>query len=194
MTYPRTYKSIKKFVVSQAFMLVSEAMMICLLFFSITLYRANISIEDINSPLVLVTYGVMLAYMAVRIGSYVVCIIGLHKASKDDVNFKIAFYSSVITSVIAVGSLVGVFNKEITSISELLILLTVMLTEIYILEGLRSLCLQLGHPEMDKTGAVVYAVIVTVFVIRTCVCIISLVLDSNAATANAAMTKVPMES
>ncbi len=182
MTFPRTYHSIKNFIVNQTLMLASEAMIIFLFILVILAYNLNISIEDTGYPIVRYLLAVMLIFLAVRISSYVFCFIGLRRASKEDANFKIAFYSIVITLVLSVGSLVFMFNKEVSSISELLIILTTMLSEIYILDGIRSLSIQLGHPEMDKTGGVIYAVIITIFVIRTCVSVVILILDDNSAT------------
>lgn len=185
MTFPNTYIGIKRFIVTEILMMVSEVLTIIFSVLTITVYRMNVSLDNITDPVVSLLFAVTLLLLVVRICSYIFCIFGLRRASKDDANFKIAFYSIVITLILAVGSLMTAFNKEISNISELLIILTVMMGEIYILEGIRSLCLQIGHPEMDKTGAILYAIIITVFVIRTCICIIVLVLDSGAVTVEA---------
>lgn len=190
MTYPNTYYSIKKLMAAQIFMLTGEIFAILVTILTASVFNMNITIDNVISPAGLVLCGITLLFLAVRILGYIFYIIGLRKARKDDANFKIAFYSIIITLILAAVSVVFVFNKEVYSIAELLVILTIMLSQIYILEGIRSLSKQLGHPEMDKTGAVIYAIIVTVFVIRTCVSILILILRDNSSTGEASVFEI----
>ncbi len=190
MTYPNTYYSIKKLMAAQIFMLTGEIFTILVTILTASVFNMNITIDNAISPAGLALYGITLLFLAVRILGYIFYIIGLRKANKDDANFKIAFYSIIITLILAVVSVVFVFNKEVYSIGELLVILTIMLSQIYILEGIRSLSKQLGHPEMDKTGAAIYAIIVTIFVIRTCVSILILILIDNSSSVETSIFEV----
>lgn len=190
MTYPNTYHSIKKLTAAQIFMLAGEVMTILVSILSIFILNIGISIDDTTYPAVIAMYGMTVLFLIVRIFSYIFYFIGMRKASKDDANFRIAFYSIAITIILAVGSLFFAFNKEVFNIAELLTILTVMLSQIYILEGIRSLSKRLGHPEMDKTGAAIYAFIVTVFVIRTCVSILILIFSDNSSTVEVSIFEI----
>ena len=187
MTYPNTYYSIKKLMAAQIFMLTGEIFTILVTILTAFVFNTGITIDNAISPAGLALYGITLLFLAVRILGYIFYIIGLRKARKDDANFKIAFYSIIITLILAAVSVVFVFNKEVYSIAQLLVILTIMLSQIYILEGIRSLSKQLGHPEMDKTGAVFYVVIVTIFIVRTCASILILIFDSETATVPSAV-------
>ena len=187
MTFPNTYKGIKKLVKAEILALVSEVMAIVMSILSLIIYNRDISLTDISSGLVISMYVLTLLFMIIRVCCYIINATAMRRANKDDANFKIAFYSIIITLILSAGSIVFAFNKEVESIGELLIILTAMLGEIYILEGIRSLSKKLGHPEMDKIGAVFYAIIVTIFIIRTCMSILILIFDVETATEQSAI-------
>ena len=187
MTFPNTFKSIKKFIAAEALTLLSDIMTIVLSILSILIVKNNIPLDDISSMLVIALYSATLLFLAARLCCNIVYVVALRRAGKDDANFKIAFYSTIITLVLSAGGFVLAFNKEAENIAELLIILTSMLTKIYILEGIRSLSKKLGHLEMDKTGAVIYAIIFTVFIIRTCVSILILIVGSDYGSTQSAL-------
>lgn len=186
MTFPKTLKSIKILTAAQALSFVSEVL---------TIAAAGISI---SSPILFSDDFQqipvdMLLLMAVLTGLFLICgvcasilyLIGTHKASAEDTNFKVAFYSTIITLFLSVMSIVFSANKEVENITGLLMILTELLAKVYILEGIRSLCKQLGHPEMDKQGGYLYAFITTIFVFQTCVSVYILVLGGSMATVGA---------
>ena len=187
MTFPNTYKSIKKLIAAEVLTLLSDIMTIVLSILSILIVKNNIPLDDISSMLVIALYSATLLFLAARLCCSIVYVVALRRAGKDDANFKIAFYSIIITLVLSAGGFVLAFNKEAENIAELLIILTSMLAKIYIIEGIRSLSKKLGHLEMDKTGAVIYAIIFTVFIIRTCVIILILIVGSDYGSTQSAL-------
>ena len=185
MTFPITLKSIKMLLAAEILSLLSEAFTLIVTGFSIAAFTLEISIEDFSNPQLVLMFFIMLLLLAARVSCYILYLIGMRRASAEDDNFKVAFYATVISLVLAVPSSVFTLNKEIASIVELLLTLTVLLTEVYVLEGIRSLSKRLGHPEMDKRGGLIYLFITTIFVIQTCVSVFILVLGGATASAAA---------
>lgn len=187
MTYPKTLKSIKTLIKAEVMFLVGEIFTIIT---AAAMAAAFLFTEQIGEELfhvvLLLMYGSAMVVVGIKTIGYLLYMISVRKASSEDDNFKVAFYSIIITLMIVLFGTFFSFNKEVQSIADLLVTLTALLADVYILEGIRSICKQVGHPEMDKRGGVLYAVITTFFVIQTCLSVYILVLGGTMATIGAA--------
>ncbi len=191
MTFPKTLKSIKLLIIAQILTIISQLLTI---FVAGILISSSVNITDnldnIPLHLLLLIIGLTALFLLTGVASVILCLISTHKASAEDANFKVAFYSTVISLFLYVLSIVFSANKEVENITELLVLLTELLAQVYILEGIRSICKQLGHPEMDKLGGFIYAVITTLFVVQTCVSVYILVLGGTMVTTRASWLSI----
>ena len=185
MSFPITLKSIKRLFFAEVLSMLSEIFSIIVVCFSIVAFHTDADLENVSGWYALLLIFSMTFILVARIACYVFYLISLRRASAEDENFKVAFYSAVISLFLAIPSSIVTSNKEATSIAELLIILTVLLTEVYVLEGIRRLCVRLGHKEMDRQGAVIYVIITTIFVFQTCLSVFILVLGGTTATIGA---------
>ena len=191
MTYPKTLKSIRMLKISEILFFISE------LFTIITAVATGVAFvfseqlgENTLSVIVLLIFGSALAAVCIKTAGHILNLVSARMASAEDENFKVAFYSIIITLLIVLVGMFFSFNKDVQSIADLLVTLTALLADVYLLEGIRSICKQLGHPEMDKCGGILYAVITTFFVLQTCFSVYILVLGGTMATIGAAALEV----
>lgn len=191
MTYPKSLKSTKTLIKAEIMFLICEFLTILTASATAAVYLfADQLGEKLSAVLLILIYGFALFSISIRVIGYILYLVSSRRASAEDDNFKVAFYSIIITLLIVLAGTVFAFNKEVQSIADLLVILTALLADVYILEGIRSLCKQLGHPEMDKRGGVLYAVITTFFVFQTCASVYILVLGGTLATIGAAALEV----
>ena len=179
MTFPHTLKSIKKLMTAVALSLISEIVRIILCNLSIGTSATQRTLQELPSSTAVPIVLLMAVYLLAKLYTYILYTVHTYKASVEDANFRVAFYSNIISLFLAMIIVIFAANREIENIAELLLILTTLLGEVYVLEGLRSLCKQLGHPEMDTIGGRIYALITTIFVFRTCVSISILVLGDT---------------
>ena len=172
MTYPKSLKSTKTLMLAEIMFLICEFFIILTAGATSVVYLFAEQLgERLSGFLLIVIYGSALSAIVIKVVGYILCLVSSRRASAEDDNFKVSFYSIILTLLIITASTVFVLNKEVQSISDLLVTLTALLADVYILEGLRSLCKQLDHPEMDKRGGIIYAVITTFFSRPAAVCI-----------------------
>lgn len=187
MTYPKTLKSIKTLIKVEVMFLVSEIFTIITAAAMAAAYLFPVQVGDrLFRAALLLIYGSAAVVVGIKTIGYILYMVSVRRASTEDNNFKVAFYSIIITLMIVLFGTFFSYNKEVQSIADLLVTLTALLADVYILEGIRSICKQVGHPEMDKQGGVLYAVITTFFVIQTCLSVYILVLGGTMATIGAA--------
>lgn len=191
MTYPKSLKSTKTLMLAEIMFLICEFFIILTAGATSVVYLFAEQLgERLSGFLLIVIYGSALLAIVIKVVGYILCLVSSRRASAEDDNFKVSFYSIILTLLIITASTVFVLNKEVQSISDLLVTLTALLADVYILEGLRSLCKQLDHPEMDKRGGIIYAVITTFFVLQTCGSVYILVVGGTLANIGAAVFEI----
>ena len=95
-----------------------------------------------------ITAVFMFGGLVISIIAYIMMIVGLNNARKDDSNFNTAFifvFVSLILSVIS-SFIPGVFGQLLSSISQL----ATMFITVYIILGIRSLAIQLGNRQAKQ--------------------------------------------
>ena len=99
----------------------------------------------------------MFGGLVISIIAYIMMIVGLNNARKDDSNFNTAFifvFVSLILSVIS-SFIPGVFGQILSSISQL----ATMFVTVFIILGIRSLAIQLGNQQVENKGKTIVALL-----------------------------------
>lgn len=185
MTFPKTIKSIKMLIGAEIIALISDILTIALISIVLQAFSDGIDFEHSSPELLIPSIVLMILLLTAGICTSILYLVSFRKASAEDQNFRISFYSSVITLFLSVISVFSYSSKEVSNITDLLTTLTTLLSQVYVLEGIRSISRQLKVPKMDRQGAVIYAIITTIFVFQTLLSVFILVLGGSMATAGA---------
>ena len=126
-----------------------------------------------ESAAILGSLPFIIAYGVLAIISFILQIVGINKASKDDAKFKNAFVWLII-AIIAAGAQ-GAFaesNEAISSLFQAITNVANLLVTVYVLQGCISLAKQLGNSDVEAMGnktikmiIISYAIILAMLVI-----------------------------
>ena len=108
----------------------------------------------------------IIAAAVLGIIAFILNIVGIGKASKDEPAFKIAFYAVFANIVIAVISAIFSGNSFVVSLMQTLSSVATLMVTLYVIQGIRNLSLRLNDHEMDEKGRTLFMIILVVLLIE----------------------------
>ncbi|MBQ2487407.1 MAG: hypothetical protein II517_03625, partial [Ruminococcus sp.] len=118
MTYPKSLKSTKTLMLAEIMFLICEFFIILTAGSTSVVYLFAEQLgESLSGFLLIVIYGSALLAIVIKVVGYILCLVSSRRASAEDDNFKVSFYSIILTLLIITASTVFVLNKEVQSIS-----------------------------------------------------------------------------
>lgn len=152
MKYPNAFAGVKKLYTSEILgiiALIFALITVFAAFFTAGVIEAGVE-EAVNASLgVTGVFTILAAIMALV--CFILNLVGLSQAGKDDPTFKYALYATLlgIVASVAAGFLPEGFGKDLlTTINELVLLLVPLLT----ITGIMSLAKQSMNDDMEKRG------------------------------------------
>ena len=120
--------------------------------------------------------------------AFILNIVGITKASKDEESFKMALYAligGIILSVI--GSAFTNVNGYVSSIMQALQVVADLLVLLYVIQGVRYLALKLNRPDIDQKGQNLFKIIFCVLVLQFIARMVVVIFGGQAASVTAAV-------
>ncbi len=175
MRFPNAAKGVKRLFVAEilAFIAGIAAVAAGILLIAFLISGNTASESNVAGMLTMAGTGLAagicgLAVFVLAIISFIMNILGLFKASKDEPTFRIALFA---TFVCIAFSFTGAFfntigNTFMQSLMEALCTAFELLMTIYVIQGIRSLAVRLNDGEMDSKGAVIFKLIFLIIVLE----------------------------
>lgn len=135
-----------------------------------------------------ITAVFMFGGLVISIIAYIMMIVGLNNARKDDSNFNTAFifvFVSLILSVIS-SFIPGVFGQILSSISQL----ATMFVTVFIILGIRSLAIQLGNQQVENKGKTILYIIAAVYILAFIAKLVSTFTTASAAVVSGVLAVI----
>ena len=122
-----------------------------------------------------------IATVVLAIIAFILKLVGVNKASKDEQAFKIAFYFIFIGIIASVVSGIFSTNTTVTNIVAVISDVVSLGVTIYIIQGIKNLAEKLGDDNMVKKGDNLFKVILAIYVLIIIAQIINLIFGGTAA-------------
>ena len=120
--------------------------------------------------------------------AFILNIVGISKASKDEESFRMALFAvigGIILSVI--GTAFNNVNGYVSSIMQALQVVADLLVLLYVIQGIRYLSLKLNRPDIDQKGQNLFKIIFIVLVLQFIARIVVIIFGGMAASITAAI-------
>ena len=120
--------------------------------------------------------------------AFILNIVGISKASKDEESFRMALFAvigGIILSVI--GTAFNSVNGYVSSIMQALQVVADLLVLLYVIQGIRYLSLKLNRPDIDQKGQNLFKIIFIVLVLQFIARIVVIIFGGMAASITAAI-------
>ena len=182
MKFPNAYEGIKKIFTSEILNIISAFCLVIAAGASAVALAGVISAGDVDSMNSAQTAAAAgggiaagifgIAGAVIGVIAFILMLVGLNKARKDDPNFNIAFmfvFIGILCTIIGafIPGVIGSIFKSIGSVSNLII-------TIYIILGIRSLAIQLGDSAVEQKTRTMFGILVAVYCLAIIASIISL--------------------
>ena len=172
MKYPNAANGVKKIFTAEILTLIAGlcsfvgAVLMLVALISGTSAAKNSSDAAAASALItgVVSTPFIIAAAVLGIIAFILNIVGIGKASKDEPAFKIAFYAVFANIVIAVISAIFSGNSFVVSLMQTLSSVATLM--VYVIQGIRNLSLRLNDHEMDDKGRTLFMIILVVLLIE----------------------------
>ena len=152
MQYPNAYNGVKKIYTAQILALVALFLMLIGLIGLIAALPSGDEVPDEVSGSLVLFAGLILISGIIDIVAFIINIVGLNSAKKDEEIFKKAVTWTIVAIVIAVvssfmetGSMTGDLFRVVSDLANLLI-------TIYIIQGIVSLASRLNNQDIAEKG------------------------------------------
>ncbi len=185
MQYPNAYKGIGKILTAEMLDLIIALLMI------ITGIVGAAGAAKIKDPSTitdaeaagLAGAGILLLISGiVAIVSFVLYLIVLNAARKDEQCFNVAFYASLAGIVISILSSAFESNKTVADLFTTLGDIAALCVTIYVIQGIITLAKKLGNTEMANKGNRLFKIIIAVQLISLVLTLLKGFLSKNATT------------
>lgn len=120
--------------------------------------------------------------------AFILNIVGISKASKDEESFRMALFAvigGIILSVI--GTAFNNVNGYVSSIMQALQVVADLLVLLYVIQGIRYLSLKLNRPDIDQKGQNLFKIIFIVLVLQFIARIVVIIFGGMAASITSAI-------
>ena len=180
MTYPNAFKGIKKVYLAQILMLI-----VAILTFVAACVGA-VGIQETSSEAVATGSLVALSGVTIVMGvlsviTFIINLVGLSQAAKDNGNFKTAFILTIVGLVLAIiNAAVNGNNSGSGSIFETVSNVINVLIVIFVINGIVALAANLNDEKLQKKGKTLLTVITIVMVIALVLKIVGTFVSGNA--------------
>lgn len=123
--------------------------------------------------------GVALVAGVLVLIAFIMNLVGLNAARKDDQFFKMAFILTLVGIVIAIAQSIFANNTTVTSLLDTFTSVCEMFITIYVCKGIMSLAEQLGKKSMVERGSKVIKMVVAVWIISIVAGFIGSIFSNN---------------
>ena len=126
------------------------------------------SVASAGSVFAIVTVVCIIIFAVVGIISFVMHIMGLARAGKDRNMFRIALAAMLLKILVTVteAAFTGMNNGVVSSLMEVLTTILDMISLIYVIQGIRSIAVDLGNDSVDRLGDNIFKVILVAIVLE----------------------------
>ena len=179
MKYPDAYSGIKKLFTAEILNIVVAVLGIIA---GGTLIAAVKNAADIESGTATVLGAGALGLIAgiVALVSFILQLVGLSQAGKDEKNFKNALLAALAGIVISILSSAFSKNAFLTGLFSMLGTVCNLLITLMVINGIISLAKKLGNEEIERKGNNILKILVLVYVITAVVELLSGIFGKNA--------------
>lgn len=162
MRFPNASKGVKKLFVSELFNIISTILVFAVAVFS-TQVSDNVSLENgDNEAYILIGFFAASTFFSVI--AFIVQLVGLNQARRDEKLFKKAMYFVLIcgvSTIVLSFSGYGMFGRIFAGIDEI----STLLVNVYIIISIHGLADQLGNKRIQTHGKVTLLIVTIMFAV-----------------------------
>ena len=164
MQYPNAYSGVKKIYTSQILTLVA-------LFFMLVgeigfLGEAYQNTEEVSAT-IFIFMGFVLISGIITLVAFIINIVGLRNAMKDEILFKKAIIWTIASIIIAVVSSIMGEESMVADIIDVFQELAILLTALYVVQAIINLASKIGSKEMAEQGKSAFWIILIVSIVSS---------------------------
>lgn len=198
MRFPNAFNGVKKIFAGEILALISAICALIAAVMAVIAVLGGATAADSGSDVAivgaaggfagLVIFGIATAVLAVI--AFIINIVGLSKASKDDDAFKISLFACILA--IALTALSGFFTSN-GFVSTLLTSFSTaadFLVTLFAIQGIRNLAIKLNNPEVDNRGATLFKIIGIVIVLEFAAELVTAIFGGPVATVTASVIMI----
>ena len=195
MKFPNAANGVKKIFTAEILSLIAGiCMFVMIVLLVVALAAANAvsggsdgaAVGAVASGAGTLVFGIGSGVLAII--AFILNIVGISKASKDEESFRMALYA-VIGGIIltVIGTAFNNVNGYVSSIMQALQVVADLLVLLYVIQGIRYLSLKLNRPDIDRKGQNLFKIIFVVLVLQFIARIVVIIFGGMAASITAAI-------
>ncbi len=142
---------------------------------------AGISVDSADGFFVSVAGAAVfgLASVVLFVIAYILNLVGVNKAAKDEPAFKIALYAIIIGLIITVVSSFLPSNASFRNVIQIISDIANLVITLYVVQGIRNLAVKLDNSEMDKKGESIFKVMICIYALIIIAKVITAIVSNN---------------
>lgn len=193
MKFPNAQNGVKKIFTAEILGLIAAVITLIAAFMGIATVAASSAANSSDAALVSTVAagaGTVIFFAAAAIIgliAFILNLIGIIGASKDEAAFKIALYATIAGIVLSVLSGFFTSNPTVTNIIKVLTTVAQLCFTVYVIQGIRNLAVKLGDSAMDEKGNNIFKVILVVLLLQLLASIIVTIFGGQFASVIAAV-------
>ena len=175
MNFPNAHKGVKKIFTAEIIAIFAAILLLCGAVTTLVLSKME-SIPDATVPAdaALLT---LLCGLGLAAASFILNLVGILQAKKDENNFSYAFVFVIIPIITSVFAAIFSKNSYVQSISDGVRNICEVIVMIMIIGGIRELANKLGRQDMVNSANRAYRIITAVYVLLIIARVIEVVFD-----------------
>ncbi|MBQ7700420.1 MAG: hypothetical protein IJT49_08780 [Clostridia bacterium] len=163
MNFPNAHKGVKKIFVAEIFAIAAVIFLLCGAVFALAL--AKLSAEDEFAVSAIIALTTLLAGLGFGVASFVINLVGILQAKKDENYFYYAFVFVIIPIIASAFAAIFSKNAYVQSISDTVRNICEVVVMIFIIGGVKELAKKLGREDMVNSANLAYRIITAVYVL-----------------------------
>ena len=175
MNFPNAHKGVKKIFTAEIFAIIAVVLLLCGAVFALSLIKltaeSDIAVAAVTA---LVT---LLGGLGFGIASFVINLVGILQAKKDEHNFYYAFVFVIIPIITSVFAAIFSQNTYVQSIADGVRNICEVAVMVFIIGGVRELANKLGNAKMTDSSNLALRIITAVYGILILARVIEIVFD-----------------
>ena len=169
MRFPKAYKGIKKLIVAQAMMLITEIVSVVITFVLSDYYDF---LENHITIMVILAFA-LLAFTGLSIVELILSVVGISQATKDEPSFSTALLFAIFGSVGIIVSVVTINNDTISNAGSIVSYVCQFISSFCVISGTIVLAQQIGDKKYIHDANISRIILSAMYILPTILSVFS---------------------